>query len=245
LADFVRGSGKHTETTASLFGDEHVEKSLALEKAEVSAYIKQQLSRDRKLFGFVSKEDRASQLAEAGNQINVERNKQISEGAAQAEAVYDKLKNYAGPVGSTLESAAQRLTTGENQNVVKQTAYAAIRQSVSETLAGSQGSSAGRVQENPEPTLPGFEATPQERANAIASEQGQSFTEQLRQPSQSVTAATGEMERESPLFHDSEASGQSGLFSKPEANFSAALRASNPTQASTAAKKPSAKARKT
>jgi hypothetical protein len=244
LADFVRGSGKVTETTASLFGDEHVQRSLALEKAEVSAYIKQQLSKDRKLFGFVSKEDRASQLAQAGNQINVEKNKQISEGAAQAEAVYDKLKNYAGPIGSTLESAAQRLAAGENQNVVKQNAYTAIRQSVSETLAGSQGPSADRVQENPEPTLPGFEATPQERAAALGESTGQRLTETATQPGENISSVTGKMERESPLFHDSEASGQSGLFSKPEANFSAALRASAPAQASTTAKKPSAKARK-
>src|ERR1019366_5927064 len=84
----------------------------------------------------------------------------------------------------------------------------------------------------------------QERAAALGESTGQRLTETATQPGENISSVTGKMERESPLFHDSEASGQSGLFSKPEANFSAALRASAPAQASTTAKKPSAKARK-
>ena len=139
LADFVTGSGKRTETTASLFGDQQIEKSLALEKAEVSAYIKQQLAKDRKLFGYVSNDARATELARAGNKLDTDKNRSIAESAAQAEAVYDKLKTFAGPINQALQSAAEKLAEGKDPNAAKQEAYTAIRQAVSETLAGEQG----------------------------------------------------------------------------------------------------------
>jgi hypothetical protein len=145
LADFVTGSGTRTETTASLFGDQQVEKSLALEKAEVSAYVKQQLAKDRKLFGYVSNEGRASELQRAGNKLDTGKNRAIAESAAQAEAVYDKLKTFAGPINNALQSAAEQLAAGKDANAAKQQAYSAIRKAVSDTLGGRQEPSPGGV----------------------------------------------------------------------------------------------------
>jgi hypothetical protein len=139
LVRFVKGTGKTTETTSSLFGEEEVTRSLALEKAEISAYVKQQLAKDKRLFGFVAKEGRAAELERAGNKIDVAKNKEISTGAAQAEEVYNKLSGYAGPVANALESSAQRLANGDNPNVVKQEAYRDIRAEISKTLGAVEG----------------------------------------------------------------------------------------------------------
>ena len=93
IREFIRlakGSEQVTETTADLFGSQEVARSLAWEKSEISEYIKAQLSKDKKLFGFVAKGDRATELERAGNKIDVEKSKEISTGAAQAAEVYDK-----------------------------------------------------------------------------------------------------------------------------------------------------------
>jgi hypothetical protein len=104
LTKFVKSSGKTEEFTASLFGEEHVTKSLALEKAEISAYIRQQLAKDRKLFDFVPKQGHAKELERGGNVINVEKSKELSISAAHATEVYDKLSSRVGPIGSSRKS---------------------------------------------------------------------------------------------------------------------------------------------
>jgi len=63
-----------------------------------------------------------------------------------------------------------------------------------------------------EPTLPGMEHIPAERAQAAAEEQGRQMTEQMTEPPRSVESAAGEMERNSPLFRGSEASPQNEMF---------------------------------
>src|SRR5206468_11081873 len=111
------------ETTANLFGDETVHKSHTVEKAEVSAYSKQQLAKDKKLFGFVSKGERAEELERGNNIIDVKTSKALAEEATQGEEVYNKLSERAGPISDILDDAAARLAGGENANAVKQEAY--------------------------------------------------------------------------------------------------------------------------
>src|SRR5664280_2334960 len=219
LADFVVGSGTRTETTASLFGDQQIEKSLALEKAEVSAYVKQQLAKDRKLFGYVANEGRAAELQKVGNRLDTDKNRSIAESAQQAESVYDKLKTFAGPINKALQSAAEKLASGKDDpNAAKQEAYTAIRKAVSDTLAGEQGKGAGRVHEAP--TLPGFENTAEQRASTLAGEQGQGLSQEAARAGGNISSAAGKMERESALFAGSEASGNRNLFEShaPERN---------------------------
>jgi GGDEF domain-containing protein/ParB-like chromosome segregation protein Spo0J len=138
LIRFTKESEKKTETTQNLFGFQEVTRSLALEKAEVSAFVKQSLSKDKRLFGFVAKAQRAQELERVGNKIDVEKNKQISTEAAQAEAVYEKLSSRAGPISAILEESASRLASGDNANAVKQQAYARVRAEVSRVLTGQQ-----------------------------------------------------------------------------------------------------------
>ena len=229
LIRLVKGSEQRSETTADLFGQQEITRSLALEKAEISAYIKQQLSKDKKLFGFVAKENRAQELSRAGNRINVEESGRISTEAAQAEEVYNKLSERGGPISSILDESARRLGNGENAATVKSDAYQRVRAEVSQTLSGTARRSAGRFegtsepqptpesgtrqQETPvEPTLPGMESVPAERAAANAEEQGRRLSDKLIEPPQSIEARAGEIEQRSPLFRDTEASPQRGLF---------------------------------
>jgi hypothetical protein len=143
---------------------------LALEKAEVSAYVKEQLAKDRKLFGFVSKEGRATELARGGNVIDVEASKRIASTAAQAAEVYDRLSERAGTVAQVLDEASRQLAQGAEASHVKQQAYERIRSAVSQTLAGRQAEGVERGEAYPGPgarpqaeALPGIEpsAVPQ------------------------------------------------------------------------------------
>jgi hypothetical protein len=224
LIRLVKGSEQKTETTADLFGTQEISRSLALEKAEISAHIKQQLAKDKKLFGFVAKEGRADELARAGNKIDVERSKEISTGAAQAEEVYNKLSERGGPIATILDEAARKLAAGESLATVKSDAYTRVRAEVSKTLGGSEGASAGGSeaapetpapvrQESPvEPTLPGMEHVPAERAEANAEQQGKDLSAKLTEPPKSIESKAGEIEQKSPLFKDTEANPQAALF---------------------------------
>lgn len=229
LIRMVKGSEQTTETTADLFGTQQINRSLALEKAEISAHIKQQLAKDKKLFGFVAKGDRATELARAGNKIDVEKSQAISTGAAQAEEVYNKLSSRGGPISSILDESARRLADGENAGTVKSDAYQRVRTEVSKTLGGSEERSVERPEgalepqrsseaeaskpEAPvEPTLPGMEHVPAERAEANAEQQGKDLTDKLSEPPKSIEAKAGEIEQQSPLFRDTEANPQRDMF---------------------------------
>jgi 2'-5' RNA ligase len=153
LIRLVKGSGKAEETTADLFGSQQITRSLALEKAEISDYIKSQLAKDKKLFGFVAKEGRATELARAGNKIDVEKSREISSGAAQAEEVYNKLSSRGGPISTVLDEAAARLADGDNGTAVKSDVYQRIRAEVSKTLGQTEGRSAERPEGAPATNL--------------------------------------------------------------------------------------------
>jgi ParB-like chromosome segregation protein Spo0J/2'-5' RNA ligase len=153
IREFIRladQSEKRTEETTSLFGTEQVERSLLWEKSAVSEYVQDQLKKDKRLFGFVAKEGRATELARAGNKIDVEKSKEISTGAAQAEEVYNKLSARGGPIASILDEAARKLADGESAGEVKSDAYQRIRAEVSKTLQGSERAGAERSEGTPE-----------------------------------------------------------------------------------------------
>jgi len=159
LARFTKGAGEHTSTQSTLFGMEDQTRNLALEKAEISAYVKERLARERRLFGFVAKEGRAEELGRAGNVIATDKNAEISQSAAQAEELYNRLSAYEGPIGRALNAAAERLANGDNAKAVKQSAYDAIRDEVSKTLTQGQapGGGAGEAVSGGEPAAEGAE----------------------------------------------------------------------------------------
>lgn len=64
-----------------------------------------------------------------------------------------------------------------------------------------------------EGTLPGMETAVREQAGAAAQHKGEELTKEIARPLSNIDERAGTMERESPLFRDTEASGQKGLFS--------------------------------
>lgn len=64
--------------------------------------------------------------------------------------------------------------------------------------------------------LPGMENVDQERGAARAAAEGEQLTQDLNAPKADISRQSGEMERESPLFRGSDASGMGDLFDQAE-----------------------------
>ena len=107
-----------------LFGENIGGRSTLFAEGEVTASIKQRLSKEKRLFGTVVRGK--EQLEEAGNVIAEEASKQVSQAAAQNLAVFDTLK-HTGEIGSIIRDAARRLAEGKtNAKQVKKEAYDAV-----------------------------------------------------------------------------------------------------------------------
>jgi hypothetical protein len=222
LARMVKSAGQHTETQSGLFGVKELTKNLALEKADISTFVRSKIATERRIFQSVSQESKAAELGKVkGQTINAEKNAEIAQQATQAQEIYDRLSIRTGEVDDILNAAAKELAKGGNANAVKQRAYDSIRAEISKALAGSAGQGDSGVSEaaqspetNPSGTLfqrrklrPedslsffGMENADRERANAQAAAEGELLTKELNSPSGSVSKDAGDMERNSPLF---------------------------------------------
>ncbi len=128
----VTETGTVTRIEGTLFGEVEIEESYAIEKAELSVWIKTQLRADQKTFGFVAKEKRAERLTIAGNIIDVAKSKEIAQAAELAEFYYDKLSTVKGPVGNALEAAAKEIAGGANKKTTQDALYETVRKAISE-----------------------------------------------------------------------------------------------------------------
>jgi phage gp29-like protein len=136
LTDVVKSSGSQSEQQFDLFGMTETTRNLALEKATLQANIRKKLSREKKLFSTVAKSRAAKDLAKAGNQIDIERSKGVSDQAAQTLAVFDQLKNLSGPVSSLINQAAERVANGEKADRVTDDLYQKMVSSLPDILSG-------------------------------------------------------------------------------------------------------------
>jgi diguanylate cyclase (GGDEF)-like protein len=148
---FVRDAGTADISQDSLFGTEQLTHSLAPEKAELSAWVKDKLGKDRRLFNFIAKSERASRIESAGvGNIETERAKGIATGAAQAEEVYNRLSTMKGPVSDALTAAARELANGGDRNAIRSKLYDAIAGAVTEHVQSLGGTKEGRASGLPE-----------------------------------------------------------------------------------------------
>ena len=147
LARMAKSAGAHTETQQTLFGTEEMRRNLALEKAEVSAYVRHQIQQEKGLFGSVSDENKAERLGKVGNKIDAAKNAEIAQQAAQAHELYDRLSTRTGEIDDILNEAASELAKGKAG--VKTDAYERIREALSKALSGSKGPGPGAVQAEP------------------------------------------------------------------------------------------------
>lgn len=127
-----------------LFGEETIKPML--QRAELVADVRAGLAKDRRLFGFATKN--ADALSEAGaTTIDTAAAGQRVADAQQALGLYDTLKKVAGPVGDLLTKGAERIAQGENASIVAKQIQREIGDSIERELASS-----------------GMKATPQELA---------------------------------------------------------------------------------
>ena len=136
LADMTSTAPKQQGETnlLTMLGFDPDERSLSIEKAQVSASIKRQLNKDKKLFGTVGKGVNARQLKRGGNQINVEESAQISQNASTTLTLFEKQKNNAGKIDNILNESAKRLADGESREKVTNEARKAIEEHLQESF---------------------------------------------------------------------------------------------------------------
>lgn len=137
LVSFVSNAAKQTQTEISLFGEEEAIQNLAVEKAQLAAYIKDRLSKDRRLFGYVAKTDRARELQRVGH-IDADKSNQIASEAAKLEDVFSQQLHYAGPVSDALNQAAREMAVGGNINEIREGLYKRVRETLRAVFAGTE-----------------------------------------------------------------------------------------------------------
>ena len=130
----------------TLFGDFETEENTALEKAELSAHIKERLGKDRRLFGFVSRGDRAEALKAGGNVIDAEKSGGIARSAAEMEGVYTILSNMTGPISTALNESAVKLKQNpKNRKEIQESLYGKIKSGIASELSRGEGFNQGRA----------------------------------------------------------------------------------------------------
>jgi hypothetical protein len=137
LADMVRDAPRSQNAQMSLFGGDDASESLAIQKAELTAGIRSQLRGEKKLFGTVSRKRNASSLAKAGNVIDMEQSRQISEGAAQVLGIFDALKGKRGALSERINDAVVRISNGEKSAAVRDELYQWVARELPATLKRS------------------------------------------------------------------------------------------------------------
>ncbi len=117
-----------------LFGEEVL--NPLLERAELVATVRAGLAKDKRLFGFMTKN--ADALSEAGTTtIDTAAAGQRVADAQQALALFDTLKKVSGPVGDLLNQGAARVAQGESLTVVARQIQREIGDSIELELANS------------------------------------------------------------------------------------------------------------
>jgi hypothetical protein len=143
LCDMVAGVQMEATQQATLFGTEVLQRGNALERAEVQAYVRAQLGRDKRLFGTVA--SNADALARAGNVIDQAASRGISSDAGQALAIFDVVKNQQGEIGAIISEGAARIAKGEARATVEREVYERIREALPRVIRGEQGPRAAGV----------------------------------------------------------------------------------------------------
>jgi hypothetical protein len=151
LTKVIKAAGSENVRQEDLFGASSVAKSLFVEKAKVSAAIRERLAKDRRLFGYVANEGRAAELERGGNKINAKRSREIADKSAQLEELFDRLYQRGGPLGAIMDQAAKRVARGEKPGPVAESIYDDIQAAVqSELQSSGLKARAGAVGDQPE-----------------------------------------------------------------------------------------------
>ncbi len=100
--------------SVTLFDLECFVQSNAVYLAEIQAYIRQRLSRDKRLFATVSKSRNANDLARGNNQIDTAKSSELAGEAEYVLRLFDDLKSYKNHLTELLNGYADQLMDGKN-----------------------------------------------------------------------------------------------------------------------------------
>lgn len=154
LAKFVSNAGETTRTENTLFGEEHIRQSNAIEKAKLTAWLKGELSRDQRIFKPLANEARAKAAAEVGNVLKTDENRQIAENAERIKELFDKHAYRSGPIAEALNDAAGKLAAGDNEHGIKSLLKERVRQAVEDILTGPRSSKTSEPSNSEQPRGP-------------------------------------------------------------------------------------------
>jgi hypothetical protein len=144
-----------------------------LAKADLAGTVRQLLSREKKLFGTLGRNE--EQIARVG-QVDAGAAKGISGEASRALTIFDQLKYETGPVGDLLNEGTQRILAGESADQVAKGIKNRLAAAISEAMGKEVGPVTDVVQEemfaaagraSDEPPAP-VELTPEQRNAAEA-----------------------------------------------------------------------------
>jgi hypothetical protein len=141
VAKQVLAVGTETGTQETLFGAEKVDQSLYVPRAQLVTALQKRLGADRRLFGYVSQEGRAQELARAGTtQIDVGAAQGLADQSRTLSEVFDRLYTRSGPIAGLVNEGARRIARGEKPGVVAADIYGNVGDAVaSELQSGGVG----------------------------------------------------------------------------------------------------------
>ncbi len=119
-----------------LFGASQLKQSLALERARLTVDIRDALSKDKRLFGFLANEQRAAEAKRGGNVLQVDNNARISTAAKQALETFEQQSRLKGTISDALNHGAKRYNQGEDFNAVRNDTLTRIRQELPAFIPG-------------------------------------------------------------------------------------------------------------
>lgn len=144
VARQVLAAGSEEVSQETLFGTETDAKPLYVERARLSEAIKKALAADKRLFGFVTRGNRAEQLAKGGTSVDTQRAGEIAEKSAQMLELFDRLSTRAGTIASAITQGARAIAHGERTETVAKRIYGEVAAELS-ALTGAKGErAAGR-----------------------------------------------------------------------------------------------------
>lgn len=187
----VRQAGEATFTQESLFGQEQLTQSLIYERAEVAAELRKRIEADRKLFSYVTRGERATELQRGGNVIDTEQSGRLAEVSAILGEAFAREAHSAGPVGSAITQAAQRVARGEKVRSVVDDIETAVKQALQEALEG-RGATRGTSLEAGSGV-----GEPSTRSNA---DRGQEVAGESPSPEEEGRVRDSDDPNQSPLF---------------------------------------------
>lgn len=156
LARFVSGAGETTTGQETLFDEEALKQSNAVEKARLAAWLKDELARDKRIFKPLAQEERAREVAaRTGAELPVEEARQIAESAERVREMFDRFAYRTGPIADALNDAARKLAGGSNEQAVKSYLKERVATSLQAIIRGGEEPRVAGPEEAAGPGAPG------------------------------------------------------------------------------------------